>query len=150
MRSLLIKHDLAIAIEGKAKKPTAMSEEDWTKTDEKAMAEILLSLSANVLFNVNNETSTKAVWDKLHSMYQTASAANKIFIMKKLYKLKMKEGTAMSNHINELNTLLCQAHSIGMPQDDENKAVILLCSLLDSWDGVVIAIFCNWKKQSSL
>ena len=28
----------------------------------------------------------------------------------------------------------------GMPQDDENKAVILLCSLPDSWDGVVTTI----------
>ena len=65
-------------------------------------------------------------------MYEMTSTANKIFIMKKLYKLKMKDGTAMSNHINELNTLLCQAHSIGMPQDDENKAIILLCSLLDN------------------
>ena len=27
-----------------------------------------------------------------------------------------------------------------MPQDDENKAVILLCSLPDSWDGVVTTI----------
>ena len=38
MRSLLVKYDLAIAIEGKAKKPTAMSDEVWNKTDEKAMA----------------------------------------------------------------------------------------------------------------
>ena len=47
MRSLLVKHDLEIAIEGKEKKPTAMSDENWTKTDEKAMAEIFLSLSIN-------------------------------------------------------------------------------------------------------
>ena len=33
MRSLLVKYDLAIAIEGKAKKPTAMSDEVWNKTD---------------------------------------------------------------------------------------------------------------------
>lgn len=111
----MVKHDLAIAIEGKAKKPTAMTDETWNKTNEKAMAEIFLSLSVNVLFNVNNEKTTKEVWDKLHSMYQTASAANTIFIMKNLYKLKIKDGIAMSNHINELNTLLCQAHSIGMP-----------------------------------
>ena len=131
MRSLLVKHDLAIAIEGKVKKPTTMINETWNKANRKEMEEIFLSLSKNVLFNVNNEKTTKEVWDKLHSMYQMASATNKNFIMKKLYKLKMKEGSAMSNHINELNNLLCQEHSIGMPQDDENKVVILLCSLLD-------------------
>lgn len=63
MRSLLVKHELAIAIEGKANKPTAMTDETWNKTDEKAMAEIFLSLSANVLFNVNNEKTKKEVWD---------------------------------------------------------------------------------------
>ena len=142
MRSLLVKQDLSIAIEGRAKKPTTMSNEDWQKTDEKAMASIFLSLSQNVLFNVLNEKTAKEVWDKLQNMYQTASAANKIFIMKKLYKLKMKEGTAMSNHINDLNTLLCQETSVGMTQDDEAeaKAIILLCSLPNSWDPVLIVV----------
>ena len=72
-------------------------------------------------------------------MYQMAYVANKKFIMKKLYKLKMKDGTSMPNHINELNTLLCQEKSIGMPQDDENK-VVILCSLPNSWDSVVTSI----------
>ena len=150
MRSLLVKQDLVLTIEGKAKKPSTMSNEDWQKIDEKAMASIFLSLAKNVLFNVSNEKSTKEVWDKLQNMYQTASAANKIFIMKKLYKLKMKEGTAMSNHINDLNTLLCQASSVGMTQDDEAQAIILLCSLPDSWDPVVIAISTSNSLKSKL
>ena len=56
----------------------------------------------------------------------------------------------MLDHINELNTLLCQAHSIGMPQDDENKAVILLCSLPDSWDGVVTSINTSVSSKKNL
>ena len=127
-----------------------MLNEDWQKTDEKAMASIFLSLSQNVLFNVSNEKTTKEVWDKIQNMYQKVSAANKIFIMKKLYKLKMKEGTAMSNHINDLNTLLCQATSVGMTQDDEAKAIILLCSLPDSWDLVNIVVSTLNSTKSKL
>ncbi len=65
MRFLLVKQDLALAIEGKSKKPSTMSNEDWEKMDEKAMASIFLSLAKNVLVNVSNEKSTKEVWDKL-------------------------------------------------------------------------------------
>ena len=90
MCSLMVKQDLLVAIEGKFKKPAAMLNEDWKKTDEKAMSSIFLLLSQNVLFNISNEKTMKEVWVKLQNMYQTASAANKIFIIKKLYKLKMK------------------------------------------------------------
>lgn len=140
MESLLIKKDLSLVLEGKAKKPSMMANEEWETLDKKAKATIFLSLSNNVLFNVTVEMTTKVVWDKLTDMYAMVSAANKVFIMKKLYKLKMKEGSIMANHINEFNTLISQANSMGMTQDDENKAILLLCSLPSSWDGIVTAV----------
>ena len=69
--------------------------ENWEIIDEKVKATIFLPLSQNIFFNVLNENTTKDVWDKPKSMYKMALATNKIFIMKKLYKLKMKEGTTM-------------------------------------------------------
>ena len=62
----------------------------------------------------------------------------------------MKEGTTMSNHINDLNTLLCQATSVGMTQDDESKTFIWLCSWLDSWDAVVTAVSTSNSAKSKL
>ena len=61
MCSLLVKQDLAVAIDGKAKKPSVVKDEDWVKTDDKEKATIFLSLSQNVLFNVHNESTTKKV-----------------------------------------------------------------------------------------
>ena len=83
-------------------------------------------------------------------MYEMTSAANKIFIMKKLYKLKMKDGTAMSNHIYDLSTLLCQPTLVGMTQDDESKAIILFYSLPNSWDPVVTTISTSNSSKSKL
>ena len=82
MHSLLIKQDLVATIGGKMNKLVSILDKNWNTIDEKAMAEISLSLSPNVLFNVNNEKTKKAVWDKLQSMYEMISAANKILIMK--------------------------------------------------------------------
>lgn len=111
---------------------------------------IFLLLSNNVLFSVTVESTTKEVWDRLTSMYAMASTTNKVFIMKKLYKLKMKEGGIMANHINEFNTLISQANSVGMTQDDENKAVLLLCSLPSSWDGVVTTVSTSLSDKNKL
>ena len=86
----MINQDLVVAIGGKTNKPASTSDKNWNTIDEKAMAEISLSLSPNVLFNVNNEKTTKVVCEKLQNMYKMTSTANKIFIMKKLYKLKMR------------------------------------------------------------
>ena len=46
----------------------------------------------------------------------------------------MKEGTAMSNHLNEFHIIYCQltAHDIKFP--DSVKAMFLLITLPDSWD----------------
>ena len=88
--------------------------------------------------------------DYLQSTYGITLAANKIFITKKLYKLKMKGGTMMSNHMNNLNTLLWKATSVGMTQDDVSKAIILLCSLLDGCNIVVTVVSTSSSSKRKL
>ena len=150
MKSLLIKQDLSLVIEGKLKNPTSMTDADSDKLDEKAMATIFLALSDDVLYNVTNEPTTKQVWDKLTSIYAMASAVNKVLIMKKLDKLKMREGEAMTNHLNEFNTLINQENLVGMTQDNENKVVLLLCSLPNRWDGLVIVVSTSASSTKKL
>ena len=140
LESLLIKQDLQPALLGKTKGKGSLSDEDWEKLDLEARATIFVALSSNVLFNISAEKTTKELVDKLSSLYEIPSASNKVFIMKKLYNLKMKEGGVMSNHLNEFNTLASQLISVGIPLDDEIKAVLLLCSLSNSWEGVVMAV----------
>lgn len=56
------------------------------------MATIILSLSNNVLFIVATEKTVKGLWDCLSDMHEMAFASNKVFLINKLYNLKMKEG----------------------------------------------------------
>lgn len=42
----------------------------------------------------------------------------------------------ISNHLNELNTLVTKLVSVGVPLDDKIKEILLLCSLSNNWEGV--------------
>jgi hypothetical protein len=53
----------------------------------------------------------------------------------------MKEGTKIPDHLNVFNTLICQLSSMDVTYEDEDKAVTLLCSLLESWDHLVTTMW---------
>ena len=91
MEDLLVDKDQWIAIY-LGTKPTGVSDEEWKKLDRKAKSAIRLYVSDSVLLNVLGEATAKALWDKLGTLYQSKSLVNKLFLRKKLYNLRMKDG----------------------------------------------------------
>ena len=90
--------------------------------------------------NVHEEKTADSLWKKLGDVYQGKSLVNKLFPRKKLYSLKMDEGTGVADHLNALNMVIAQLTSVGVSVSEEEHCMLLLCSLLDSWDHLVMAI----------
>ena len=65
---------------------------------------------------------------------------NKLFLQKKLYNLRMKDGDSVTDHLNIFNTVVIQLSYVDIKISDEDKYISLLCSLPYSWDSLVIAI----------
>ena len=76
----------------------------------------------------------------LSSMYEKPLANNKVHLMKKLFNLKMVEGTSVAQHLNEFNTITNQLSFMEIDFDDEIRAVIVLASLPNSWEAMKMVV----------
>ena len=112
--------------------PTGTLSDDWKKLDRKAKSTIQLCLSNSVLLNVSEEATAKDLWEKLGKLYQSKSLVNKIFLRKRLYNLRMRDGDSVAEHLNAFNTVVSQLVYVEIKISDEDKCVSLLCSLPDS------------------
>jgi hypothetical protein len=78
--------------------------------------------------------------DALTKLYEKPSASNKVFLMKILFNMKMSEGGSVADHLNKFNTLTNQLCSVKVDFDDEVRALLILCSFPESWNGLVMAV----------
>ena len=117
---------------GKSKKPKDMSNDEWKELDARALSAIRLCLADEVLFNIVGETTFAGLWSKLESLYMTQSLTSRIFLRRKLYAMRMEEGTKITNHLNVFSDLTCQLTNLGDKFSNEEKVVALLCTVLKS------------------
>lgn len=59
--------------------------------------------------------------------------------MKKLYNLK-KVGASVAEHLNEFNIITSQLVSVKIVLDDEIRAILLMCSMLDNWENLIVTM----------
>jgi hypothetical protein len=60
-----------------------------------------------------------------------------------MYNLRMRDGDLVVENLNAFNIVLSQLVSVEIKISDEDKCISLLCSLPDSWDGLLVAIGSN-------
>ena len=58
-----------------------------------------------VAFNITKVKMTEELMETLVKLYEKPSASNKVFLMKRLFNMKMIAGGSVANHLNEFNTI---------------------------------------------
>ncbi|KAF7841267.1 Retrovirus-related Pol polyprotein from transposon TNT 1-94 [Senna tora] len=137
MRALLVQQGLLKALEGKEALPTELSNQEKDDLLERALSTILLSLADDVLREVVDEKSAAGLWLKLETLYMTKSLTNRLYLKQRLYTLRMKEGTPIKDHLAELNKVIMDLKNTDVKIDDEDQALILLCSLPHSYEHLL-------------
>jgi hypothetical protein len=140
MEDYLYQKDLFLPLNRVEKKSTAMKDEEWEIPDRKALGMIRLSLAMLVAFNISKEKTIEGLMDALAKLYEKPSMSNKVFLMKILFNMKMSEGGSVADHLNEFNMVTNQLSSAKVDFDDEVRDLLILCSLPESWNGLVMAV----------
>jgi mannose-6-phosphate isomerase class I len=135
---------------GIEKKSEAMKEEEWEILDRKDLGMIRLILASSVAFNSLKEKTTTNLMDALAKLYEKPSTSNKVFLMKGLFNMNMSEGGSVADHLNEFNTVTNQLSSVKVDFDDEVRALLILCSLLEIWNGLVMVVSNSFSGSNTL
>ena len=78
-------------------------------------------------------------------MYMIKSLSNKLYLKKQLYELRMKEGSAVLEHLNFFNKIISKLLAVDVKINKENKELIFPSSLPESYDHIVTIMFYRKK-----
>ena len=132
MKAILIKNDLWAYVSGtKPKPPDAEADEvaKWEGFDEKATADITLSVTPSELGLITECTTSKEAWLKLEATFQSKGPARKATLLKRIALARLNEGENVRDHLNELFDPVTMV-TIG----DDLLAILLLYSLPESYE----------------
>ena len=73
-------------------------------------------------------------------MYQAKTARNKALLMRRLVNMKLSSETSVAEHTSKFKSLVNQLSSIEMLLRDETQALLLLNSLPDNWEILVVSL----------
>ena len=76
----------------------------------------------------------------LAKLYENPSASNKVFLMNNLFNMKMAEVGFVVGHLNEFSIVTSKLSFINVNFNKEIRALLILCSLPKSWNGLVIDV----------
>lgn len=99
-----------------------------------------MSLGDLVNREVVKEKTVANLWAKLKSLYMNESLVKRLYIKKRMFTLRMTEGSSLEQNIEEFNKVCDTLKTIDEGLNDKGKALLLVSSLLKSYEHYVDAI----------
>ena len=97
------------------------------------MATIRQCVDVSVLQHVANDANAHELWQKLSGLYERKNALKRTSLMRKIVKLKYRDGENIVEHINTFMGYVNQLVVAKFPHYDAMQAILLMCTLSDNW-----------------
>ncbi|KAE8655249.1 hypothetical protein F3Y22_tig00117034pilonHSYRG01568 [Hibiscus syriacus] len=85
-------------------------------------------------------SSPDEIWRKLESQFMFKSLTTKLYLKQRLYGLKMQDDHDLAQHVNVFNQIVSDLARLDVKIEDEDRAMILLCSLPPSYEHMVTTL----------
>jgi hypothetical protein len=148
MEALLIKNDEWEFVSGTYTKPdpiagnaeNAASIAAWSKGDSKARSDIILAISSSELKQIKGCLTSRAVWLKLESIYQSKGPARKATLLKRLMLHRMEENSDIREHVGLFFDAVDKLKDMDVDINNDVLTIALLYSLPPSFENFRVAI----------
>ncbi|KAL0402478.1 UNVERIFIED_CONTAM: Retrovirus-related Pol polyprotein from transposon TNT 1-94 [Sesamum latifolium] len=138
MKGILIQQKVFKAIDGKY--PENISEEKQLKNDEFAYSSIILNLSDSVIRKVENQKSTRDLWDKLDELYTESSLPSKLILLEKFSRYKLDVSKTIDDNMDDFTKLIQDIKLTDDKNIDDYSPIVLLNAIPETYGDVKSAI----------
>jgi hypothetical protein len=91
-------------------------------------------------FKISKENTMEDMMKELAKFYDKPSSSNNVFVIRFLFSIKILECGSVVNHLNEFNMISSQLSYVGVKIDDEVRSLLILFSLLEGWNILVMSM----------
>ena len=119
----------------------------WKKNDSRALTQIRVRVTENIITYVRQATTAKEAWDNLKKTFGTRGALGIITARRKLFRAECAEGNDIEAHIRTLKTTADELAALDAPLSDFDLCSAILESLPPSFDPLIATIDYSDKKK---
>jgi hypothetical protein len=151
VEALLIKNDTWSYVSGEKSRPQitgegearAITEEEqkkWIAADRKAKSDLILAMNASELRQIRSCETSREIWMKLESIYESKGPARKATLLKQLIQHKMREDDDVREHVARFMDTVDKLQGMNIEINGDLLSIMLLYSLPSSFENFRCAI----------
>ena len=148
MRGVLAQLDLEDALV--VPMPESWNEDKKKRINWKALTQIQLHLSNDILRDVQKETEAHKLWSRLEEICMAKTVTRRNLAKQRLFGLRMVEGTSLESHLANFKYIMAELDALDANTlIEEDLCSLLLMSLPPSFSGFRDILFYGSKESMS-
>ncbi|KAG8492401.1 hypothetical protein CXB51_009724 [Gossypium anomalum] len=106
MQAVLVQMDLEDALLGIDKMSSTLTDEEKKRKDRKALTQLHLHLSNEILQDVMKEKIAAALWKRLEQLCMSKNLTSKLHMKQRLYAHRLEEGASVHEHLTVFKEII--------------------------------------------